>query len=677
MHRQIYLKTFFLFIIITFFLPQLSSEQDSSLLHVGRGRIEYAVWNPIRSVLAVSSPTGVWIYDAAFEDIANLRNLRGQLSWSSDGTRLAGVENGGNLWIWDIETKQSHVLRESGQYGAVVWSPDGTRVLGKGTNEATLIVWDVNTGEMLLIFQDYVGRYNGFAWSTDGTRIIGSGSNNTALVWDASTGSLLATLQHNREIRYMTWNSNDTRVACVDIDGNVYLWNAISYEHLATWQQENWVPEITWSPNGSYLVSSGGRRVDVWNTQTYEHSAILVPQRRFDAPAVWSPDGLYLVTGDADGTVRVWETSTWELALMLEEHFGLFSDLKAIDWCSDDGQLSLIVVSAHTAHKWDVVMGELKRSLAKHQADIQDIAWSSDNRRIAVNVDGKVLQIWDVVTEELVGFWETANYAWPDTRDTWPEDRQRPFAWLSNNTLLLKEHDDKLHVWNITTNELVNTPSEFSNKQYTLIGRVNDAELVLLGYEKGDETSQLWKAEVWDIQNWQLKKTWNLMTESGLARTVTTWNPDNTQLAYISNDDAVKILDIETGQITVNWEITEGMSLISYIEWSPTGDRIAGIGFAELPTLYVWDVETGQVEVVGSVSTVAWSPDGKQLVVLEYSRYDIAEIIDLADSQSMTLKGYQAEGYEDALTAIAWSPDGTMIAGAGNLGLIIWKQQIN
>jgi WD40 repeat protein len=98
---------------------------------------------------------------------------------------------------------------------------------------------------------------------------------------------------------------------------------------------------------------------------------------------------------------------------------------------------------------------------------------------------------------------------------------------------------------------------------------------------------------------------------------------------------------------------------VTSVAWSPDGKRLATAGDDD--TAKVWDVANGQELLTlrghnESVSSVAWSPDGKRLATGSWDH--TAKVWDATSGQELlTLKGHNAN-----VVSVAWSPDGRRLA---------------
>ena len=74
-------------------------------------------------------------------------------------------------WNACIKILEGH----SGIINTVVFSPDGSRVVSSSDDE-TVRIWDVQTGECQYILEGHSGRIRSVVFSPDGSRVVVSGS---------------------------------------------------------------------------------------------------------------------------------------------------------------------------------------------------------------------------------------------------------------------------------------------------------------------------------------------------------------------------------------------------------------------------------------------------------------------------------------------------------------------
>jgi len=147
------------------------------------------------------------------------------------------------------------------------------------------------------------------------------------------------------------------------------------------------------------------------------------------------------------------------------------------------------------------------------------------------------------------------------------------------------------------------------------------------------------------------------------------FSPDGTRIAKAMWDNTVRIWNMETGkQESV---LIGHQGPVNHLAFSLDGKRIAtSSGYFERDeglegdkTARVWDAETGEQLAVlrgheGSVSTVAFSPDGRR--VLTSSLDDTARVWDTATGKEI----FKLEGHSDDILRATYSPDGKYVATA-------------
>jgi hypothetical protein len=106
------------------------------------------------------------------------------------------------------------------------FSPDGTRVLtGFGYNTARL--WDAATGKVVATLAGHTAPVLAVAFSPDGTRALTGSSDHTARLWDAATGTAVATLSgHTAPITAVAFSPDGMHVLTGSWDNTARLWPA-------------------------------------------------------------------------------------------------------------------------------------------------------------------------------------------------------------------------------------------------------------------------------------------------------------------------------------------------------------------------------------------------------------------------------------------------------------------
>lgn len=283
------------------------------------------------------------------------------------------------------------------------------------------------------------------------------------------------------------------------------------------------------------------------------------------------------------------------------------------------------------------------------------VMWSPDGARFITVGDANTAQVWDAATyaplHTLIGH----------TREIMGVDWSRDGTHIATGSW-----DQTARIWDAQSGALIRTLAGHTDWVLDVAWSPDGARLATAsadGYVR-----------VWDA------RTGNLLLRMFAADFTfvnsVMWSRDGLWLLTAEQDGIVRIWDAQSGAQLVSW--TAHADNIAEAAWSPDGTRVATAGWDE--TVRMWDVSAAldvtqaayvqQVQQpvaplytitshVNAVTSVAWSPDG--VYILTTSRDRTSQVWSAATGAGIyTLSGHTAEVNDGE-----WSPDGAYILTVG------------
>jgi WD40 repeat protein/serine/threonine protein kinase len=574
---------------------------------------------------------------------------------SSGGRTLSGRAN-----IWDAATGRELLgfpIRDV-LFGCAAWSPDGTKLAT--TDGDAIVLRDAETGRELVTLRGHKGKVFSVAWSPDGNRLATASEGEIVAdpllrwqpnteIWDAATGRVLWTLPGH--LAPVTWSPDGSKLATASEGSTAKIWEVATERDLLTLQHDSPVKSIAWSPDGGKLatVSLGSQQgaTNIWELATGRETLALPGRAQSVA---WSPDGSQLATGGEDGTAKIWEIGSSEDLRALRGHK---FPVKSIDW-SPDGR-KLASASADGVVKiWQPTTGRELLSSASLQDSVSNISWSPDGTRLASASPDGTVDIFDA-------------------------------ASLHNLLTLRHRSPVAIAVWSPDGGKLA-TASQGRD-----VRRSQSAQ----------------ESQGREVKIWESTAGLNLLTiPVNLRLANLAWSTDEWRLAASQSYGTAKIWQFATGKsfITGLVDPTSTLHTTMVSRWSPDGSKLA-IGRLD-GTLKIWNAATGREllnlgrtgdRMLGNLVTVdnipdvlpgtsllslAWSPDGGKLAAA--SDDGTAKIWDAGTgNELLTLHGHKpsvvklgtdddpfGDGARNNVNGVAWSPDGKLLASAGDDGIV-------
>ena len=153
---------------------------------------------------------------------------------SGDGKTLVSGSEDKTVKVWDVGTGQERATLKG--HTAPVWSValsgDG-KTLVSGSYDTTVKVWDVVTGQERATLKGHAGPVTSVALSGDGKTLVSGSYDTTVKVWDVVTGQERATLKgHAGLVTSVALSGDGKTLVSGSVDTTVKVWDVVTGQEL-------------------------------------------------------------------------------------------------------------------------------------------------------------------------------------------------------------------------------------------------------------------------------------------------------------------------------------------------------------------------------------------------------------------------------------------------------------
>ncbi len=399
-----------------------------------------------------------------------------------------------------------------------------------------------------------------------------------------------------------------------------------------------------------------------------------------------SPDGKQIATAGKDGSVRIWQSVTGQLAQRIEMHVGAVNSVAF----NNDGSRLASAGDDGFIFVWDTADYELVAALPDEEnGAVQTAVFHPDGIRLAATYEDTSIRIWDTAARQSI--MRLLGHTKPVNDVAFNPDGSR-FASAGA--------DGSVIVWN-TDNGAPLYSLDISQPE--TVGGANavafhpDGQHVIVAYDDG--ASRLWQGQTFirklpghtsAVLDVTFSHNGNLIASAGDDGTIKVWEMATGQVSYIivghsGGVTAVQFTHDDSRLVTAGrdntakiWQASPGIaprvltghtSGVLSAAYSRDGNWIVTTG--EDRTAIIWDAGTGEIihrfaQHNRPVTDAAFSPDGRLLATASKDANVRLWQIESGDVQFLA--------HVEAVNAVAFHPDGTTLASAGDDGLVrIWN----
>jgi WD40 repeat protein len=226
------------------------------------------------SALAVGSMWGVKIFETAtgvatFE-VRN-RSFSLAVAFSPDDDMLVCGFEDGSISVWDVQTSDLVQLFEGhvSDVRSVAFSSCGTMIVS-GSYDKTVRIWNMSSGRSKCVLKGHSDRVVAVCWyGTD--RVISGSWDDSVRVWDVSKQECLMILRgHTNRVTSVASSCDSSLVASGSWDRAVKVYDSRSGDVLQTIGANDAITSVQFSADGDKLLYTDSNTATIWNLSKKE-----------------------------------------------------------------------------------------------------------------------------------------------------------------------------------------------------------------------------------------------------------------------------------------------------------------------------------------------------------------------------------------------------------------------
>ena len=273
---------------------------------------------------------------------------------------------------------------------------------------------------------------------------------------------------------------------------------------------------ISPTPNGVTLVSgSFDTTLKVWNLATGKEIVTLEGNAGSVHSIASSRDGRTVASANGDKTIKLWNLLTGQEIRTLYGHLSSVESVaispnsKMLASGSFDGNIKL----------WELPSGKEIASLNLHSAAVKSLAFAPDGKTLASGSEDKTIKLWDLTSKQLIR--TLRGHTQPIRSVAMSSDGQ---------TLASSSADATIKLWNLSTAEEIHT---FKGHSYSVNSVAFTSDGKTLASGSSDHTIKLW----------DLATKSEIRTFKGQSKEVTSvaLSPDGKTLASGCTDGTIEL----------------------------------------------------------------------------------------------------------------------------------------
>ncbi len=242
------------------------------------------------------------------------------ICFSADGRRFVSCSFDKDVKLWDTETGKVICAVTAGKVPNCVKlhpHPDKQNTLLAGLADRRIAQWDLNTGDLTQEYDQHLSAVNALAFVDEGRRFVSSSDDKTLRVWEFGIPVVIKYIADPsmHSMPSLATHPNGQWLAAQSMDNQIVIYSTKerfrlnAKKHFAGHSNAGYACQVTFSPDGRFLLSGDGDgKLFVWDWKT---SRILRTLKCHDQVCIgceWHPlEASKVATCSWDGSIKLWD----------------------------------------------------------------------------------------------------------------------------------------------------------------------------------------------------------------------------------------------------------------------------------------------------------------------------------------------------------------------------------
>ena len=579
---------------ILHYLGEMSCQAISKLLGVSVNTVKSSL-NRARNRLRMEDPI--------LQDILDQGQGDNIMENQKPSTFVPVVSYEGDVTTWALPEGAIARLGR-GSEPKMTFSPDG-KYLAIGTGIG-LWLYELATLSPIAFWEVERGVVEAVAFSPNGKWIAANKSGSQIKILDVQNGTCLTHIKTEEFIHSMTYSHDNRFLAAAYYTSPVVkVWHSETGKLFARFtpdsERAGIYRPISFSPDAHLIASTfrlgatgKAEAIIVWSMESGEQIACLSAHTRCVTTLCFSPCGKFLASGGEDGTVYVWDVSTWQQVQCYTDYgdvYGITPSYSpegilfaAIDTYDKTGPATISVRNLESGEELytDQVWG-----------NTIDFSYTSDWGNTVLFSNGS--QLAYECRHEFINVRTLEN---PVKRQFMHSPISFPTSAVfseDGKTLAVQHHHEGVVLWDIESKRSRPAIKEVSAGKNQFVYKTNDGKLYAASIK--NDTVALWEA---DSDGMPLIEG----TEREYWSAFPALSPTGTLFAYADGDGNIHVWDVQNGKKL--YELTHPLEpsdnnvdddeddgdFVYELEFSHDGKLLVSV--SKEGNFKLWDMELGQ-----------------------------------------------------------------------------------